>query len=155
MIAGPATWSGFPAARFAWAPTIHYPEEAPVAEFAWGNELTPGGKHMADTWQGEFPRQNLSQVGYERTSPVAAFPANGYGVHERRARRGQLRFLPAEYQNPAQGDQGRIASLRAELLPPLSAAGASRRSSRYVNKPSRIPLREEDSSRGIDEFQSS
>ena len=29
------------------------------AEFAWGNELTPGGKHMANTWQGEFPGQNL------------------------------------------------------------------------------------------------
>ena len=30
------------------------------AEFAWGDELTPGGKHMANTWQGEFPRENLS-----------------------------------------------------------------------------------------------
>ena len=25
------------------------------AEFAWGDEFTPGGKHMANTWQGEFP----------------------------------------------------------------------------------------------------
>ena len=29
------------------------------AEFAWGDEFTPGGVHMANTWQGEFPRQNL------------------------------------------------------------------------------------------------
>jgi formylglycine-generating enzyme len=52
------------------------------AEFAWGDEFTPGGKHMANTWQGEFPRQNLNEDGFERTSPVTAFPPNGYGVHD-------------------------------------------------------------------------
>ena len=45
-------------------------------------EFTPGGVHMANTWQGEFPRQNLNADGYERTSPVTAFPPNGYGVHD-------------------------------------------------------------------------
>jgi formylglycine-generating enzyme required for sulfatase activity len=35
---------------------------------------------MANTWQGEFPRQNGRDDGYERTSPVTAFPPNGYGV---------------------------------------------------------------------------
>ena len=39
------------------------------AEFAWGDELTPGGKQMANTWQGEFPHENLKLDGYERTSP--------------------------------------------------------------------------------------
>jgi sulfatase modifying factor 1 len=52
------------------------------AEFAWGDEFVPGGVHMANTWQGEFPLQNLNQDGYERTSPVNAFPANGYGLHD-------------------------------------------------------------------------
>ncbi len=52
------------------------------AEFAWGDELTPAGKQMANTWQGEFPHQNLKLDGYERTSPVTAFPPNGYGVHD-------------------------------------------------------------------------
>jgi sulfatase modifying factor 1 len=52
------------------------------AEYAWGTEFTPGGQHLANTWQGEFPRQNLNQDGYERTSPVTAFPPNGYGVHD-------------------------------------------------------------------------
>jgi formylglycine-generating enzyme required for sulfatase activity len=52
------------------------------AEFAWGDELTPGGKHMANTWQGEFPHQNLVLDGYEHTSPVTAFPPNGYGVYD-------------------------------------------------------------------------
>ncbi len=52
------------------------------AEFAWGDEFTPGGVHLANTWQGEFPRQNMNADGYERTSPVTAFPPNGYGIHD-------------------------------------------------------------------------
>ena len=52
------------------------------AEFAWGDELTPGGRHMANTWQGEFPHQNLAADGYSRTSPVTAFPPNGYGLFD-------------------------------------------------------------------------
>jgi formylglycine-generating enzyme len=52
------------------------------AEFAWGNELAPGGRAMANTWQGEFPYQNLAEDGYERTSPVTAFPPNGYGISD-------------------------------------------------------------------------
>ena len=52
------------------------------AEFAWGDEFMPAGKHMANTWQGEFPRQNLARDGYRRTSPVTAFPPNGNGVYD-------------------------------------------------------------------------
>jgi formylglycine-generating enzyme len=52
------------------------------AEFGWGDEFTPDGVHRANTWQGEFPRQNLKTDGFERTSPVTAFPPNGYGVHD-------------------------------------------------------------------------
>jgi len=52
------------------------------AEFAWGHEFTPGGKHMANTWQGNFPLDNDCTDGWARTSPVLAFPANGYGVHD-------------------------------------------------------------------------
>jgi sulfatase modifying factor 1 len=37
---------------------------------------------MANTWQGSFPLENLITDGYERTSPVGAFPANGYGLHD-------------------------------------------------------------------------
>jgi formylglycine-generating enzyme required for sulfatase activity len=44
------------------------------AEYAWGDEPAPGGVHMANTWQGEFPAQNLNADGYERTSLVTAFP---------------------------------------------------------------------------------
>ena len=52
------------------------------AAYAWGDDLTPGGKHMANTWQGEFPWQNLLGDRYERTSPVGQFPANGYGLFD-------------------------------------------------------------------------
>jgi formylglycine-generating enzyme len=51
-------------------------------EFAWGNELAPGGRHMANTWQGAFPNENLATDGYPRTSPVLAFPSNGYGLFD-------------------------------------------------------------------------
>ena len=52
------------------------------AEFAWGEELTPGGRQMANTWQGAFPHENLKLDRYERTSPVTAFPPNAYGVYD-------------------------------------------------------------------------
>ena len=52
------------------------------SEFSWGDEFAPAGQHQANTWQGNFPHQNLRTDGYERTSPVSAFPANGYGVHD-------------------------------------------------------------------------
>ncbi len=52
------------------------------AVYAWGDELAPGGLPMANTWQGEFPWQNLLTDGYEGTSPVGSFPANGYGLDD-------------------------------------------------------------------------
>ena len=52
------------------------------AEFAWGEEFTPGGRHMANTWQGEFPWRNALQDGFEYTAPVGSFPPNGYGLYD-------------------------------------------------------------------------
>jgi len=52
------------------------------AEFAWGDEIAPEGRVMANTWQGEFPIENLLVDGYETTSPVGAFPANGWGLYD-------------------------------------------------------------------------
>jgi formylglycine-generating enzyme required for sulfatase activity len=49
------------------------------AVFAWGDDDVPDGKSMANTWQGEFPWQNLKIDGFEGTSPVGRFPPNGYG----------------------------------------------------------------------------
>ena len=50
------------------------------AEFAWGDELTPGGRHLANIWQGPFPYCDTAEDGYAGTSPVGAFPPNGYGL---------------------------------------------------------------------------
>jgi formylglycine-generating enzyme len=52
------------------------------AEFAWGDTLTPGGRHMANIWQGEFPHQNLASDGYAGTSPVDSFPPNGFDLSD-------------------------------------------------------------------------
>jgi formylglycine-generating enzyme len=52
------------------------------AEFAWGDEFMPQGKPQANTWHGNFPHERLPADGYARTSPVGAFPANGYGLYD-------------------------------------------------------------------------
>jgi formylglycine-generating enzyme required for sulfatase activity len=52
------------------------------AVFAWGDEHFPGGKPAANTWQGEFPWQNLLLDGHEGTSPVRSFEPNGYGLYD-------------------------------------------------------------------------
>ncbi len=51
-------------------------------EFAWGETFAPDGRHMANTWQGSFPYENLVADGYAQTSPVGAFPPNGYGLYD-------------------------------------------------------------------------
>lgn len=52
------------------------------ATYAWGEEFTPNGRQMANTWQGEFPWQNLRLDGYAGTAPVAQFPPNGYQLFD-------------------------------------------------------------------------
>ncbi|NBC35062.1 SUMF1/EgtB/PvdO family nonheme iron enzyme [Novosphingobium sp. FSY-8] len=51
-------------------------------EYAWGDELTPGGVHLANTWQGLFPFANTLEDGWVRTSPVGHYPANPYGLYD-------------------------------------------------------------------------
>ena len=48
--------------------------------YPWGDELTPGGKHLCNIWQGEFPEVDLAEDGYSGPAPVDAFPPNGYGL---------------------------------------------------------------------------
>ncbi|HLK58253.1 MAG TPA: formylglycine-generating enzyme family protein [Chthonomonadaceae bacterium] len=50
--------------------------------YVWGNEFKPGGKFMANTWQGHFPDTNSRDDGYDRTSPVHAFPPNRFGLYD-------------------------------------------------------------------------
>lgn len=50
--------------------------------FVWGDEFRPGGRAMANTWQGRFPDTNTRQDGWARTSPVDQFPTNGFGLSD-------------------------------------------------------------------------
>lgn len=51
-------------------------------DFAWGDELAPGGQMLANYWQGQFPFANTREDGWELTSPVRSFPANGHGLYD-------------------------------------------------------------------------
>lgn len=51
-------------------------------DYAWGDELAPDGQMLANYWQGLFPFANQCLDGWERTSPVRTFPANGYGLYD-------------------------------------------------------------------------
>lgn len=48
--------------------------------YSWGDELSPGGIHQCNIWQGEFPDHDTGEDGYEGTAPVDAFSPNGYGM---------------------------------------------------------------------------
>jgi formylglycine-generating enzyme len=52
------------------------------AASAWGDDFTPGGRYMANTWQGDFPHANEQLDGWEWTSPAGFYPPNGYGLHD-------------------------------------------------------------------------
>lgn len=51
-----------------------------ASTYAWGDEAAPDGRLMANTWQGRFPYRNDGALGWAGTSPVGAFPANGFGL---------------------------------------------------------------------------
>jgi formylglycine-generating enzyme len=50
--------------------------------YAWGDRLVVDGKHMANTWTGHFPRQNLGEDGYILTSPVGKFGETELGLSD-------------------------------------------------------------------------
>ncbi|GGA55569.1 hypothetical protein GCM10011507_03560 [Edaphobacter acidisoli] len=49
--------------------------------YPWGDELTPGGEHRCNVWQGTFPSEDTAEDGYAGTCPVDTFPPNGYGLY--------------------------------------------------------------------------
>eukprot|EP00752_Nemacystus_decipiens_P003405 g3151.t1 len=58
-------------------------EDGGVPRYPWGDELTPGGQHRANVWQGTFPTLNVAEDGFPYTSPVGAFPAqNSLGLRD-------------------------------------------------------------------------
>ena len=51
-------------------------------EYAWGNELMPDGKFLANWWQGNFPDINTGEDGFVGRAPIKSFPPNGYGLYD-------------------------------------------------------------------------
>ena len=52
------------------------------ATYTWGNELRPGGRWMANIFEGHFPDRDTGADGYAGIAPVARFPANGFGLRD-------------------------------------------------------------------------
>lgn len=101
------------------------------AEFAWGDEFTPGGQHMANTWQGNFPHENLKADGWARTSPVKAYPPNGYGIHDMIGN--VWEWTTDWYSTRHQADAAKACCI------PENPRGASREQSHHANDPLAIP----------------
>lgn len=101
------------------------------AEYAWGDELKPGGVVMANYWQGQFPWQNLLEDGYARTSPVGSFPANGYDLYDMI---GNVWELTADWYSA----HHQIDAAKACCIP-SNPHGAAREGSHDPADPARIP----------------
>jgi formylglycine-generating enzyme required for sulfatase activity len=63
-----------------WERAAHGGKEG--TRFYWGDEFTPGGKFMCNTFTGQFPWKNTAEDGFAGTSPVKSFPPNGYGLYD-------------------------------------------------------------------------
>ena len=50
--------------------------------YAWGDELKPGGKWMANIYEGKFPVKDTGEDGFIGLAPVAQFRANDYGLYD-------------------------------------------------------------------------
>lgn len=51
------------------------------ANFPWGDDLTPGGEHWCNIWQGDFPTTNTAADGWVGTAPARSFPPNGFDLY--------------------------------------------------------------------------
>ena len=126
--------------------------------YAWGDDPQPDGVPLANTWEGEFPWRNTLEDGYAGTSPVGSFPANGFGLFDVCGNVWEWTddWFTADHAAPSPccgppptrrrrvpppRHQGRVAPVRAELLPALPAGGPAGRGDRHLDEPHRLPLR--------------
>ena len=99
--------------------------------YPWGNELTPDNKPAANIWQGTFPAKDRGEDGYTGTSPVTAFPPNGFGLYDMGGNVWQWCadwYRPDYYAALASSGPGHAQSARAGRQ--LRSAGARRRQAR-------------------------
>jgi formylglycine-generating enzyme required for sulfatase activity len=48
--------------------------------YPWGDEFSPGGRHMTNRHHGHFPDHDAGTDGFAGIAPVGQFPPNGYGL---------------------------------------------------------------------------
>jgi len=76
-------------------------------KYIWGDEPFDEAHPQCNNFQGHFPDQNTAKDGYARTSPVRAFPPNGYGLYDMAGNVWQWTadwYLPDTYARRAGGD---------------------------------------------------
>jgi sulfatase modifying factor 1 len=108
------------------------------ARYTWGDDPAPRDKAMANTWQGEFPWQNLKPPRRHGTSAVRSFPPNGFGLNDMAGNVWEWTSACATARPPAR-------ARRWTPPPPTSASAAScainvKTSKTFLsNGPARLP----------------
>ena len=110
------------------------------AVYAWGDQFAPGGRQMANTWQGQFPWQNLLEDGYAGTSPVGSFPANGCGLFDVTGNvwewTSDFYALPERPQRPCCAPANpRVTDAAASVAPARSTRAGCSRAARTCARP--------------------